>query len=70
LERYTPDGLAIRAISVSVQHKNGNWHALEASNVVDNRFWWNKEVVEGIVNSPNFFEQPVQIVVFAEPVIG
>ena len=70
LQPYGSDSDVIRSISVSVQHKNGNWHTLEMSNAVDNRFWWNKDVVEGIVNSPNFFEQPVQIVVFAETVVG
>lgn len=70
LERYTPDGYAIRAILVAVQHKNGNWHTLEYSHDVDNRFWWNKDVVAGVIASPNFFKQPVQIVVFSEPVVG
>lgn len=67
---FGSDSDVIRAISVSVQHKNGNWHTLEMSNAVDNRFWWNNEVVEGIINSPNFFEQPVQIVVFTETIVG
>lgn len=70
LERYMPDGYAIRAISVSVQHTNGNWHTLELSHDVDNRFWWNKDVVAGLIASSNFFNQPVQIVVFAESVVG
>lgn len=63
-------GSAIRGITVSVQHTNGNWHTLEMSNAVDNRFWWNKDRVEGVINSPNFFERPVQIVVFAETIVG
>jgi hypothetical protein len=70
MERYTPDGYAIRAISVAVQHKNGNWHTLEYSHSVDNRFWWNKDVVAGVIASPNFSEQPVQIVISAEIVVG
>jgi len=70
LQESGPVGSAIRAIAVSVQHPNGNWHSLEMSNAVDNRFWWNKDLVQGIINSPNFFEQPVQIVVFAESVVG
>jgi hypothetical protein len=70
LERYTPDGYTIRAISVAVQHKNGNWHTLEFSNNVDNRFWWNKDVVAGIIASPNFFMRPVRVIVFAEAVVG
>lgn len=70
LERYTPDGYAIRAISVAVQHKNGNWHTLEYSNDIDKRFWWNNDVVAGVIASPSFFKQPVQIVVFAESVVG
>ncbi len=64
------DSYAIHAISASVQHTNGNWHTLEVSNNVDNRFWWNNEVVAGMIASPNFFNQPVQIVVFAEHVVG
>jgi hypothetical protein len=70
LERYTPDGYAIRAISVAVQHANGNWHTLELSHDVDNRFWWNKDIVAGVIASPNFFKRPVQIVIFAESVVG
>ena len=70
LERYTPDGYTIRAILVAVQHKNGNWHTLEFSNNVDNRFWWNKDVVAGIIASPNFFMHPVRVLVFAEAVVG
>ena len=70
LERYTPDGYAIRAIVVSAQHKNGNWHTLEFSNSVDNRFWWNQSVVAGVIGSPDFFERPVQVIVFAEAVVG
>ncbi len=70
LERYTPDGYAIRAISVAVQHKNGNWHTLEYSHDIDNRFWWTKDVVAGVIASPNFFKQPVQIIVSAEFVVG
>jgi hypothetical protein len=70
LERYTPNGYAIRAISVAAQHKNGNWPTLELSHNVDNRFWWNQDVVGGIIASSNFSSQPVQIVVFAEPVPG
>ena len=70
LEHYTPDGYAIHGILVAVQHKNGNWHTLESSNTIDNRFWWNKDTVEGIIASPNFFMQSVQIIIFAESVVG
>lgn len=70
LERYTPDGYAIRAVSVAVQHKNGNWHTLELSHDIDNRFWWNKKVVAGLIASPHFYEQPVQIVISAEFIVG
>lgn len=70
LERYTPDGYAIRAVSVAVQHKNGNWHTLELSHDIDNRFWWNQNVVAGVIASPHFFERPVQIVVSAEFIAG
>jgi len=61
---------AIRGVLVSVQHKNGNWHTLEISNAVDNRFWWNNDLVQGVINSPNFYNQPVQIAVFAETIVG
>jgi hypothetical protein len=70
LERYTPDGYAIRGVTVAVQHANGNWHTLEMSHNVDNRFWWNKDVVAGLIASPNFFGRPVQIIVFAESIVG
>ncbi len=59
-------GWAIYGILVSVRHINGNWHTLELSNKVDNRFWWNDTHVEGFIASPDFFERPVQIVVFAQ----
>jgi hypothetical protein len=70
LERYTPDGAAIRGIVVSVQHQNGNWHTLEFSQVVDNRFWWNQQVVAGVIASSDFHERPVRVVVFAERTVG
>ena len=70
LEYFAPDGYSIRAISVAVQHNNGNWHTLELSHNVDNRFWWNKSVVAGFMNSTNFFNRPVQVVVSAEHVVG
>jgi hypothetical protein len=70
LERYTPDGYAIRAISVAVQHKNNNWHTLELSHNVDNRFWWDKNVVAGVIKSSNFYQRPVQVVISAEFIVG
>ncbi len=70
LEHYTPDGFSIRAISVAVQHANGNWHTLELSHNVDNRFWWNQNIVAGVMASSSFFLRPVQIVIFAEAVVG
>lgn len=70
LERYTPDGYAIRGITAAVQHANGNWHTLEFSHEVDNRYWWNKEIVGGIIASPSFANRPVQVLVFAESVVG
>lgn len=70
LERFRPDGYAIRALSVAVQHKNGAWHTLEFSHNVDNRFWWTKDAVGGVIASPNFFNQPVQVVISAEWVVG
>ncbi len=51
----------IWSISVAVQHLNGNWHTLEFSNSVDNRFWWNDRSVQGVMNSPNFYNRPVRI---------
>ncbi|MFZ0241046.1 MAG: hypothetical protein WAL90_05305 [Desulfobacterales bacterium] len=70
LERFTPDGFSIRAISIAVRHANGNWHTLELSHNVDNRFWWNQNSVAGVMASPNFFLRPVQVVIFAEAVVG
>jgi hypothetical protein len=54
----------IWSISVAVQHANGNWHTLEFSNSVDNRFWWNNTSVNGVINSPNFYNKPVKILLF------
>jgi hypothetical protein len=51
----------IWSISVAIQHANGNWHTLEYSNSVDNRFWWNDTSVQGVINSPNFYNKPVRI---------
>ncbi|MEB3178735.1 MAG: hypothetical protein VKL59_06880 [Nostocaceae cyanobacterium] len=52
----------IQGITVAVQHTNGNWHTLEFSNSVDNRFWWNNTVVQGIMRSPAFYNRSVRIV--------
>ena len=57
-------GGQIWAINVAVQHKNGNWHTLEFSKTVDNRFWWNNTSVEGVINSANFYNRPVRILLF------
>lgn len=51
----------IWSISVAIQHVNGNWHTLEYSETVDNRFWWNDSYVQGIIYSPNFYNRPVRI---------
>jgi hypothetical protein len=69
LERFEPDGYTIRAISVAIQSKNGNWHTVEQSNAVDNRFWWNNDDVAGWIASPEFSNQPVQVIVFAQSVL-
>ncbi|MCC5614948.1 hypothetical protein LC605_07635 [Nostoc sp. CHAB 5836] len=65
-----PHGLGnsyIYGIQVAVQHINGNWHTLEFSNSVDNRFWWNTSDVQGIINSTAFQFRPVRIIIFAYP---
>ncbi len=65
------DGLHIQGIVVSIKHKNGNWHTLEFSNNVDNRFWWNDRYVQGVIAStPNFSNRPVKIIVFAQFIVG
>jgi hypothetical protein len=51
----------IWGIQVAVQHANGNWHTLEFSHTVDNRFWWNNQYVSGWIASPNFYNRPVRI---------
>ncbi len=53
----------IRGILVAVQHQNGNWHTLEVSNSVDNRFWWNDTDVQGVISSSNFHNRPVRVTV-------
>jgi hypothetical protein len=61
----------IVGIIVSVQHKgNLNWHTLEGSNTVDNRFWWTDTTVEGIIAGSAFTESNVQVIVFTREVIG
>jgi hypothetical protein len=70
LERYTPDGIQIVGLVVSVQHVNGNWHTLELSHSVDNRFWWNNTYVQGLIASPNFYNRPVRIVLITRDVVG
>jgi hypothetical protein len=61
----------IAGITVAVQHnQNQNWHALEASNAVDNQFWWNETVVAGSFGSPDFHNSQVQIIVFASYLPG
>ncbi len=60
----------IEGITVAIQHLNGNWHTLELSHVVDNRFWWNGTVVQGIINSPAFVNRPVRIVLFTLHIVG
>jgi hypothetical protein len=60
----------IEGITVAVQHQNKNWHTLEMSEAVDNRFWWNDTVVQGFIASPNFYNRPVRIIVFAQPFPG
>jgi hypothetical protein len=61
----------IDGITVAVQHnQNQNWHALEQSNAVDNRFWWNETLVEGRIGSSNFHNSPVKIIVFASYLPG
>ena len=70
LEVFRPDGFRIQGIIVSVQHLNQNWHTVEISNQIDNRFFWNKDVLRGKIDSPNFFNRPVKIIVFATRVVG
>jgi len=64
--QYPGGSWLIRGITVAVLHQNNNWHTLEFSNTVDNRFWWNDTIVEGTIFSPHFHNRPVQIIVFAE----
>ncbi len=57
----------IDGITVAVQHnQNQNWHVLEASSAVDNRFWWNETRVEGSIGSSDFHNSEVRIIVFAQ----
>lgn len=70
LEKFNPDVYHIKGIVVAIQHKNNNWHTMELSHVVDNRFWWNDVAVCGLVASPNFHRRPVRIIVFAQFVVG
>jgi hypothetical protein len=62
-----PQGHNIYGLQVAVQHTNGNWHTLEFSHAVDNRFWWNGTHVQGIINSPAFRNRYVHIVLTVYP---
>lgn len=57
----------IYGLHVAVQHKNGNWHTLEFSSTVDNRFWWNSTYVQGVIASSNFYNRPVRILLHVYP---
>lgn len=57
----------IYGLKVAVQHKNGNWHTLEFSNKIDNRFWWNTTYVQGYMASSNFYNRPVRILLTVYP---
>lgn len=57
----------IYGMNVAVQHKNGNWHTLEFSHTIDNRFWWNGIYVQGYMASPNFYNRPVYIILYVYP---
>ena len=74
LEIPDPTNLQIiQGIVVSVQHKNGNWHTLEYSHNVDNRFWWSEKrggVIAGVIASPDFHERPVKIVALTRFLLG
>jgi hypothetical protein len=48
----------------SVQHKNGNWHTLDMSNLFTNRFWWTQTSVSGQIDSPDFANRPMKVIVF------
>jgi hypothetical protein len=62
-----PSEKQIYGMLVAVQHVNGNWHSLELSNAVDNRFWWDRQSVSGVVGAPNFYNRPVKIILFVTP---
>lgn len=57
----------IYGLHVAVQHRNGNWHTLEFSHTVDNRFWWNSTYVQGWIASSNFYNRPVRILLHVYP---
>lgn len=57
----------IYGLKVAIQHKNNNWHTLEFSHTVDNRFWWNSTHVQGYMASPNFYNRPVRILLTVFP---
>lgn len=60
-------GSRIYGIQVAVQHTNGNWHTLEFSHIVDNRFWWNSTYVQGWIGSSSFYNRPVRILLTVYP---
>lgn len=66
----SPKLYAIQGIIVAIQHTNGNWHTLEYSNSIDNRFWWNDTYVQGIITASWFAKRPVKITIFALPLLS
>ena len=49
----------IIGMTMAIQHRdNKNWHTIEISNHVDNRFWWNATDVQGLMVSPAFVKDP------------
>ncbi|MCC5623418.1 hypothetical protein [Nostoc sp. CHAB 5715] len=65
--RHGLSSTSIIGMVVAAQRNNGNWHTIEATNIVDNRFWWNTTDVQGFIQDPGFLFSPVRIILFVYP---
>jgi len=57
---------------VAIQHPNGAWATLDASNQYNNTFFWNDERVERWITRENqpSSNREVRIVIFAHLIVG
>lgn len=59
----------IHGMVVAVEDKERCWHTVEYSNKLDNRFFWNNEIVAGAMEATAFASAPVQIILFVKALL-